>query len=387
MDLTLLPDLSTDNVFDGMNIKDILKIRETSKEYKNMVDKYLRREHRKFFGDKGGDKDIDFVIKDIMIHRIFSKLGSRLVHTSAHMMNRYGIGDIIGDIVYSSVRHDMFYRVAPTITRFNNKRSYPGVFIAKLKIMDSLALDFPQLAEQIRIAVHHFVKGASDIITSGTHRWLDIYTQYRTKQGEEGIKILSHYNTDLELENPYDQIRTVLYDMFFRDHRCRKVNTVNGLLDSPLPSLAKINPNVSAVLPPYKVLAFDYFISCHHPGNGECSEEVKNTYNSVSMKYEGPDDGSKFEIYNWDWQDQDDQEADQDQETEIENENREYLEATIIHVHEAYSEMIEYDVRLDDNDRKLLRKFLAYKFPKCKVIENRIDGRYISYIRPRIGAP
>lgn len=352
-----MPDLITDSIYDKMGYNNVLNLRGINRDQRNRVDNYLIRKHRMIFGPT--NKNMDLIIKDLLLNRIFDKLKSKLHHVNPYKLCNYGIGDIIGTI--SSNLGGNINITDIGVKDHEDDGSY--IFLKKIKVADSLALEFPHLADKVRIAVHHFVNNIRNIPNNPQGNILNqYYIDYRQAQGEAGRRILEQYQHDITLPNPGKEIRSVIFNMFYSGTRYRislglnnDANSLNGLFPSPILSLTKIIPSIFNN-PKYGTLSIDYFSS---PSVLEeelliKQSEAQSLYRTLLKDYK------KQPKQHIQQQEQHEHLSQHDQWQGPHNPDR---RAIIV---QYYKALIVADKRLTTQDREILFSYLAYKMPNIE---------------------
>lgn len=361
LNMLQMPDLVTDSIYDEMGYNNVLNLRGTSRDVRNRVDKYLIRKHRMLFGPTS--KDMELIIKDLLLNRVFDKLRSKLRYVNPYKLCQYGIGDIIGKINSNNSGRNIKITTAaiPDEADFYLDR--------KVEIADSLALEFPHIADKIRIALHHFVNNLRIMPNGLGAIFYENYTEYRQSQGEAGRRILEQYQHDISLPNPGKEIRSVIYNMFYSGTRHRicnnDVNSLNGLLPSPILGLTKIIP---AILnnPKYETLGIDYFLT--PPASNH----------NLSFRLYSAQSWYRTLLKNYKKRQSQQQQQFQDQEPDWmwktchlpqdpESPDRRHI------IVQYYKGIIMADDRLTKQDRDILFSYLAYKIPNIEAAPAEIE--------------
>jgi hypothetical protein len=214
-----LPAQMVDAVADNMSILALVKLRASGNEGKRIADRKIVKYHQETFGVT--DKDITNMIKDLVLHSVFKKLESTLKDpTLADAMLSYGIGQVVGRVKGISL-----FRSRVT---FPSEPDKTDISLA-IKTMDRLAIEYPTLTNDIRIATHHYIKKLVD----HDIRDVDDFSPLEVLELKHPGSV-HQYEIDIQQPNQGHIIRKKMYDRFYGNPALQNVptyaiNEVNGL--------------------------------------------------------------------------------------------------------------------------------------------------------------
>jgi hypothetical protein len=345
MNLNELPVTAMDSVFVNLKTRELLRMKTINKDLKDKIDAYLLRAHYRKFGPS--DKPVQKKIKDLLLSDIFSKLQSRLRYVNYHDFESYGVGDIFGTITAVSElgpgQPNLLSKCRITRNIVFTGPKFESIVAGKIRVADDFSREFPHLADQVRIATHHFINKLQaqliamvELDKANTVR--RVYRELRMSQGPEGRRKLDMYRSDLTLPNPGFQVRTAIYDEFYnlRHWWYLNVDDINGLrpgLPLKINNLRSVH-NIADIATEQNISSY---FQCRGStdSNPQCQALI-NWYRTTPERgeQEGPVHWDPFRI-------------------------NELL--SVAKVYERNRHCIGNDPRLDQSDKTLLAQFLNYK--------------------------